>query len=403
MAPSTPRRILILNHNVREHGTYFRAWKVARVLARRGWKVTFVTTGHGWYRPRRGTRDGITVWETPCWSPLHHADEGWSPLGLKWRLAIAMWKRFDVVYSFSHRPVDQLPACLARRLRGALWVCDWCDLYGGEGLNAMARARRGKARTWRQRLRDSLDRVDERLENAAARRCDLLTVISSFLADRARELGTSGSRILHMVSGADLEQIRPLNKHDCRARLGLDPARIYLGYIANYHPDETLLLDALAIVARERPNVGVIAVGPEFYGGAQALAARGLAERVRHFGRVPFAEIATYLGAADILLVPMTDTPFNRSRWPNKIGDHLAAGRSQVASNVGDVRELMADGAVGIGAEPTPEAFARTIISLVDDPARCEAMGRAARQLAETQFDWERIVDRFIERIDALR
>ncbi len=399
---SEPRSILVLNHNMKEHGTYFRAWKVAQILHARGWRVTFMTTGPGRYRPRRGERDGIEVWETPNWTFLYSPDEGTSPIGVLWRLWAAATRRWDVVYCFSHRPVDQVPARLARALRGATWICDWCDLYGEDGILAMVRESRGPARSLRDRLRDLCDKFDGRMEESAARSCDLLTVISRFLDRRALSLGVPPHRIHPMVSGADLEHIQPLDKSECRKKLGIDAEKVTLGYIANYHPDERLLLDALRIVFRKRPECRMIVVGPGFYGGEEALTERGIADRIQQFGRVPFARIPEFIGAADIMLVPMTDTSFNRSRWPNKIGDHLAAGRPQVACNVGDVRALMQNNEVGLGCEPTPEDFARAIIELIDNPMQRERMGRKARTLAQTEFNWDVLIDRLLERLDRL-
>ncbi|MBX3728205.1 MAG: glycosyltransferase family 4 protein [Candidatus Sumerlaeia bacterium] len=390
-------RVLVLNHNLREHGTYFRAWKVAQQLARAGHDVTFVTTSATrWYRADRRVEGGITLVESPNWAPLHHPDEGWSPLGLLERLRLAGSQRWDLVFSFSHRPVDQLPARLARRLHGARWVCDWCDLYGGEGINSLGRRRRGQPITFQDFLRDGLDHWDDRLERAAARDADLLTVISTDLGRRAVRLGRSRRSTHLMVSGADTDAIQPLDAKACRAELGLPAEGLLLGYIANYHPDERLLLDGFARVAAAREDIGLVAVGPPFYGGPTALRDRGIGHRVRHFGRVPFARIPVFLGAADILLVPMTDTAFNRSRWPNKIGDHLAAGRPQVAALVGDVRRFLATHDVGVGFEPTPEDFACAVLGLADDPQARARMGREARRVAETEFAWPGLVERLL-------
>jgi glycosyltransferase involved in cell wall biosynthesis len=390
-------RVLVLNHNLREHGTYFRAWKIATILARRGARVTFATTStERWYRSSVRTIEGITVHEMPNWAPLHHPDEGWGPLNLAARLKLAAGTRWDLVYCFSHRPVDQLPARLARRLHGAQWLCDWCDLYGEEGINAMIRQRRGQPITWQDFLRDAADRLDERLECAAARSCDLLTVISTDLAARAARLGRSPRATHKMVSGADLDAIQPLDRVACRQELGLPSGRLYLGYIANYHPDERLLLDALVRVFCERPDIDLVVAGPGFYGGEEALQSRGIAHRIHSFGRVPFARIATHLGAADILLVPMTDSPFNRSRWPNKIGDYLAAGRPLVACRVGDVGPFLDKHPVGEGSAPDSEDFACAILKLAAKGEQLAELGQQARFVAEAAFEWDGIVDRLL-------
>lgn len=395
---------LVLNHNLRERGTYFRAWRVAVGLARRGWRVTFMTTSEALYRPRHGIRDGVDVWEMPSSSPVHFPDEGWSPLNVLWRGGVGAVGRFDIVYTFSHRPVDQIPARLLSRLRDSFWICDWCDLYNGsDGLNAMARRARGPAKTWREKLHDRADSIDEQLEKHAATRCQMLTVISSFLADRALQLGVDPEHLHPMPSGADLEAIQPLDSAHCRQTWNIPQSELLLGYVANFHPDETLLLDALKIIFEQRPHVSLIVAGHDFYGGQEALASRGIHNRIRHFGRIPFSRIGSFLGAADLLLVPMTDTPYNRSRWPNKIGDYLAAGRPQVACAVGDVKPLLQKHFVGLGCAPDKNAFARAIIELIDNGQKRAEMGRNARTVAEAHFNWDQIIDRLVERIEWLR
>lgn len=397
-------RVLILNHNVVEHGTYFRAWKVAEVLRDRGAQVTFCVTGKGHYRTRHGRRQGVEVWETPNWAPFHGPDDGWSPLGVLWRFHAARSRKWDLVYSFSHHPVCWWPAWAVAQRDNAPLVVDWCDLYGGEGILGLRRALRKGRRTLRHALRDGLDGVEERLEGQAAANATLLTVISGFLRDRAIEQhGADSQRVHSMPSGASLDAIRPQDRIACRRELGVPDDAEVLGYLANYHPDEELMLDAVGRVARSRPGVRLLCCGNAFYGGEEALARHGLTDRVTHVGRVPFERIQTVLGAADVCLTPMTDSPFNRSRWPNKICDYLAAGRPQVACAVGDVGPFFERHAVGLACRPEPEDFARKIGLLLDDLTRREEMGRTARAVAEQEMDWRVITDRMFEALLRVR
>ena len=62
-------RILVLNHNLRERGTYFRAREVARGFHERGHDVTFACTGQGYYRARSvERRERWHHWESANWS-----------------------------------------------------------------------------------------------------------------------------------------------------------------------------------------------------------------------------------------------------------------------------------------------------------------------------------------------
>jgi len=381
-------KFLVLNHNVREHGTWFRAWKVAERLAQLGHDTTFVTTAHNLYRPRRSRKAGVEIWETPSWNFVYGPDGGWLPIGLAWRLGIAAATRWDAVWSFSHKPIDQWPARLAKRLHGAKWIADWCDLWGSGGLNALG----GEARRVPASVR-RIDAWDERLETSSARDADFVSVISTFLGRETEKLGVPPHRIHLLLNGANFDILRPLDAAKCRRKIGLAPDGVVLGYISNWYPEEDFFLDAMQRVVAARPGTRILVRGPEFRGGAEALRRRGLDKALVRYDRMPFARLAAMVGACDIMLLPMEDTLFNRSRWPHKIGDYLSAGRPMVACEVGDVGPFLARHPVGIGSAPRVDDFANAVVRMIDTPELRREMGARARRLAEETMRWDALVD----------
>jgi alpha-maltose-1-phosphate synthase len=70
----------------------------------------------------------------------------------------------------------------------------------------------------------------------------------------------------------------------------------------------------------------------------------------------------------------------------------MACGSAVVASNVGGIPEVVADGETGLLVAPDePEALADALNTLARDPQRAEAMGEAGRQRAISEFDWTSI------------
>src|SRR3546814_16857697 len=51
-------------------------------------------------------------------------------------------------------------------------------------------------------------------------------------------------------------------------------------------------------------------------------------------GRVSDEELPLYIGAADVLALPLEDDIVNRGRWPHKLGDMLEIGRAHVCTPV---------------------------------------------------------------------
>ncbi len=401
----SPRTVLILNHNLRERGTFFRAWKMAEGFRDRGDRVIFFTTGPQYYRPRQGEDSGMLVVETPNTALAHGPDGGWLPLGVLARLLhVRRLPRIDLVYTFSHKPVDVMPARWARKYRGALWVADWCDLWGGEGLHGLMRQKFGPPKTLRQRFDARVVQWDEEWERRTAVECDFLTVISSDLRRRATPL-RGGKPIHFLPSGADLERIQPLPSKPSREALKLPQGVPLLGYMTSWYPDEAFTLNALRRVLAAHPQACVAIAGPPLENQERLLSEVPLRGRVYHCGRLPFAEVPEFLAACDVLLMPLEDTVFNRSRWPNKIGDYLAAARPQVACGVGDVRPFLDEARLagyplGICTQPTVESFAQGILEMLEIPEQWHTWGRNARHHAENSRYWPVIFKAFHQALE---
>lgn len=79
-----------------------------------------------------------------------------------------------------------------------------------------------------------------------------------------------------------------------------------------------------------------------------------------------------------------------------------AAGLPVIASRVGGLKSVVDDGVTGhLLDSAEPEEICQLLFGLADNPARREAMGRAARQRAELFFDVNNNVERVLSILDA--
>ncbi len=411
-------KILILNHNLKEHGNYFRALKFATYLADKDHDVTMITTSQRWYRTNRYNIGKVKLIESPSYSYITYLDNGWSPLGLIYRLGHIIRNKYDIIYAFSHRPVDFIPAYLSKILKKSFYITDWCDWYGKGGIFSQLKIIRDndpKLPKWHNIVLSTYDKIEEYLEEIAPRKANLVTTISKALYKRSLDIGVKEENLVYLFSGADTESIKPLEKFESRRILKLDilisdPARIkdtiFLGYTANYHPDENLLLKAFEKVCQKFNNVVLLVVGPPLRTEKSELIYRGIGlcevrenrrmkenERILFFDRRPFKEIKYFLSASDILLLPMTDIIFNWGRWPHKTGDYLAAGRPIVSNKVGDAQYLLEGKNAAYFADPEPNDFGDKIINMIENKERWEEYGKNAREFAETVLSWNSIGD----------
>lgn len=424
---------LFLVHNHKNRGSYFRALELARQFVRRGHYVQFAFTSETrLYRPfytpvpleeattapeygqhpasTRGLpalgANDLTWAEMPCFTMFNARQEGWSFFDNGWRIRDALTRKWDVVYAFSHKPCCVLPA-LAARARGARFILDWADWWGGpEGLyrHCVIPSSGFQSLPYPSRwLRQAVFGAEEWWEPRMPGLADLITLISEeyYLHPRAPKNLKTKSLVMH--SGAPLDSIVPIGKTAARTALGLQfaPDAIVLGYVANFHMDEALLIEAFAQLCRRDPRVHLLLAGAplEVTTPQQHHATQG---RITHIGWQPFEQMQNFLGAADVLLLPLTDVALDRARYPHKLSDYVAAGRPVVACDVGETGRLLRRYHFGKLSPPTAEGFANAIADVIGQPGEWDAWGIQTRRVAETHFRWDTLADTLLHRIAPL-
>ncbi|MCX7018240.1 MAG: glycosyltransferase family 4 protein [bacterium] len=411
-AKGRPVKALFLVHNLPFRGSYFRALEIARRMALRGHYVEFVhISEHKKRRPstyslsiEQGNSPGdilktaLTVVESPNQTFFNDRQEGWGIFDNGFRIHHALRQRWDLVYGFSHKPDCVLPA-LAAKARGAKMILDWSDWWGGrEGLYQMCVLSSDGFRSLPLPLR-TVRRVvfaaEAVWEPHACRIADAVTLISGEFMSHPRAPASLARKAFVMHSGAPLDRIRPMPKDEARAALnfaahGIASDSIVLGYIANFHTDERLLLEAVASAISTGLDLHFIVAGADFERFAPALHDR-LMGRAHHFGRIPFEHIGHFLGAADILLLPLSDVALNRARYPHKLSDYAAAGRPIIACDVGETGRLLRRYDFGLPVKADPPAFAGGIIQLAARRGEWEAIGARTRRTAEECFNWDKL------------
>lgn len=384
--------VLMLAHNVSERGSAIRALSIARWLAAAGREVTVVsgrqdvglTTTHA-------SMDGVRLLEPPDLLPYRLRNGGLSPMDLGGRLVHVLRERYDVVHTFEPRPSATLPGLLARQ-RKSVWVADWADLWGGDGMAA----------TWPTPQRVTLGAFDGFLQSFTRRRADAVTVISSDLERRAELLGVPPQRIRRIAVGANDDLFRPEPTAEARLRLGLPADALVLVHTGFAPFDDWLLAHTFAELAAAEPRAHLVMSGRRFPLVEERAAAVGAAHRVVHVGVVPYRELGTVMACGDVMVVPYTAQPHNEARFPNRAGDYLAAGRPIATNPTGDLGRLVAAERVGIVAPQSPEGFAQAILDLLHQPDVRAEMGGRARELAETTLSWRAVAASVGELYDEL-
>jgi len=147
--------------------------------------------------------------------------------------------------------------------------------------------------------------------------------------------------------------------------------------------DFDTLVDAVALLEPGRAVVDVLGEGPELAG----LSARA-GSTVTFHGNVD--DVPSRLAGADVFVLS------SRSEGlPISVLEAMAAGLPVVASDVGGIAEMVADGVGGYVVPPgEASVLAARLAELVDDPTRRASMGAAARRRALEEFDTPRWAER---------
>lgn len=385
----TSMRILFWAPGFYQVGDHFRCLQFAHGLSARGHDVTCLLGSRQLslrFRRRRG--DGFTVVHPPYIGELGVGERIWQcqpdtklPFDV---LARSLWvaaqgSEYDVIHSFHIGASSLLPFVVAQRTsKRTVCIQDWCDLWTGGILRPPNGGTFARFDHWSSTTVESLH----------IRRATALTVNNSYLAEKAiREHGLSPARILKAVEGADTQTIVPRDKTECRRALGLRSDAVWVGFSAFFNPDTTLLLETFRLLSPPgaSPEIRLLWIGPISDETTRAIAAAGLLGAIACVGPVDRAELGRYLGACDLLVLPLSARPVNLGRWPAKLGDYLAAGRPVITNSTGDVADFFRrHPGMGFATAPEAEAFAEAILHLAAHPELRDTFGTTARTVAET-------------------
>ncbi|HAJ56498.1 MAG TPA: hypothetical protein DCL35_01875 [Candidatus Omnitrophica bacterium] len=227
---------------------------------------------------------------------------------------------------------------------------------------------------------------------------DTVSVASRQLEHLAVKAGKKPEDIFFAPVGVDLDKFRPgLDAAAIREKYNISgPLVLYIGQLhgAQY---VDLLLGAANIVLHKNPDVRFMVVGDGFSKSRlkEHALRLGIGERVIFTGAVGHDLVPSYIAAADICTAVFKDTDVTRCKSPLKIVEYMACGKPIVASDVGEVRSMLA----GVGmlvAAGDAGALAEGIITLLEDEDMRRGAGEVARKRAEGKYTWSKTADNLL-------
>jgi N-acetyl-alpha-D-glucosaminyl L-malate synthase BshA len=236
---------------------------------------------------------------------------------------------------------------------------------------------------------------DGRLAPALAHllaRCDAVTAVSQSLRAAAYRAFGFGTPIRVIHNFVDLGEYRRGVSAEARAAL-VRPGERLLLHISNFRPVKRVddAVRVLAQVRRRLPaRLVLVGDGPERPAAERLARSLGLGDAVAFLGTQN--RVIDFLSAADVLLLPSSEESFGLVAL-----EAMACELPVVASRVGGLRELVADGESGLLCRPeavVPE-MAHHVLRVLADPELHRALAAAGRRRAEQLFGAPAVVRRY--------
>jgi glycosyltransferase involved in cell wall biosynthesis len=186
----------------------------------------------------------------------------------------------------------------------------------------------------------------------------------------------------------------PEDEGDLRAEPTGPPRILFVGrLVARKGVDR--LLQALATIADREWRLEIVGFGPERDPLERRAAELGLSGRVEFLGRIANdALVAAYRRATCFVLPATLDERADTEGLGVVLLEAMSYGVPVIATRRGGIVDIVEDGGTGVLVEDEPAELARAVASILDDPQRGRALGRAGRASVRERFGWDSIVDR---------
>jgi glycosyltransferase involved in cell wall biosynthesis len=215
----------------------------------------------------------------------------------------------------------------------------------------------------------------------------------------------SEDKIAIFANAVDVDRFRPYpeEKEEIRKKYNNNDD-IQIIFVGSFFPyqDLKVLLNAFKEILVEFPEtiLTLVGEGEQYFSTKQFSLEIGISQNVQFLGFQPHSDIPRLLSAADIAVAPyhkVKEDLFLGSSM--KLIEYMASGVAFVASNIGQINEIVQDGENGLLVPPgDPHLLALALKNLITNAELRSRISQKARKDAVEKFSWEQYILR-LERV----
>lgn len=235
-------------------------------------------------------------------------------------------------------------------------------------------------------------------ERYALTSADAIFTVSQPILDRIRNVaGDKPSRVVENGVDCDFFDPQRYPKQEAKRNLGLENKTV-IGYVGSYMPwhDLATTIDTLSILRNVDSNYHLLLIGAgvDYEKIKSKVTEKRLTDAVTFISSVPHEKMPQYLAAFDIALMTYPKIQ-NFYFSPLKMFEYLSMGLTVIATNVGQVGEIITDDLNGILVDiPSPSKFANAIKAA---KSAQNNRGIEARKLVKSNHSWLKNSEKIVE------
>lgn len=361
---------------------------LAKELASLNNEVTFLTTqpaAEFHFPLRKEFREGVKIIAFADFVPDFMRRTGFGVLSFIIKIFYIILNDFDIYHSDAgHRPNGGLAILFKSVFVKITYVCEWWDYFGKGGQYDTKQG----IKKYTHGVYDLLFEVYEK------RKADGVICLSGEMKRRGIRLGIPEENLTVINGGSDVNKIFFNERSVYREKYGIESDALVFGFVGMTKAevnDVIPFMQALnELVSEYEKFSGIVVMTTGGYISSTVISKLNLKFRLKELGWLTYSDFSTALNCADVFVLLQKPNLQNKSRWPNKLGDYLAAGRKTIMNPIGDSANLIEKyKELFIKVEYNVPSIKKVLLKAYDDGSfyRDRAL---IRSIAMKDFSWHK-------------